>query len=576
MEKVKKKLTKRRVDGSKFINLNPTMHEAKNSTAVISFGRFSPPTVGHEKLINKVIAEAKSRNATPMIFASHSFDKKKNPLPYKSKIRYLKTAFGNVIQETNSKTIIQIAKELEVNYTNLVLVVGSDRVAEFQKLLNSYNGKEYTFKNIEVVSAGARDPDAEGVSGMSASKLRALAAEGNFNEFKKGIPKKLASSTDEIFKELRSNMGIEEEALNEDEMNEREALTVQQRRQRGRTMRRYKSKIAAARKRAQRRKASPEKMKQRARRRAREIMRQRFLQGRKYSDLSPAEKVQVDKRLLRIPDTAISRIAVRQLPKVRQAEMERLSSLSSGSTKKESLDNAFENFLTERRECPPKKHHMAFTKEGKVKFDRRFKFFKKKLDENFMQDAEDLMEQVEELILNENLDKPKDDPCWKGYVQLGMKKKGKKEVPNCVPMESVNPADREQGTDSLVRIYKKDTPGQREKNESYYDAEVPEFTFQDFERGSRIRFSSHSMDMADGEEEKEGTVVGSNVQHLRVRDDNGILYKVRHADAELIESTISRGFEGKKIAVKDALTRMIDGSMRKMAPGKSASSKHGD
>jgi hypothetical protein len=82
--------------------------------------------------------------------------------------------------------------------------------------------------------------------------------------------------------------------------------------------------------------------------------------------------------------------------------------------------------------------------------------------------------------------------------------------------------------------------------------------------------------MADGEEEKEGTVVGSNVQHLRVRDDNGILYKVRHADAELIESTISRGFEGKKIAVKDMLTRMIDGSMRKMAPGKSASSKHGD
>jgi len=554
MEKIKKKLIKRRADGSKFINLNPTMHEAKNSTAVISFGRFSPPTVGHEKLINKVIAEAKSRNATPMIFASHSFDKKKNPLPYKSKIRYLKTTFGNVIQETNSKTIIQIAKELEVNYTNLVLVVGSDRVAEFQKLLNAYNGKEYTFKNIEVVSAGARDPDAEGVSGMSASKLRALAAEGNFNEFKKGIPKKLASSADEIFKELRSNMGIEEEeALNENEMNEREALTVQQRRQRGRTMRRYKSKIAAARKRAQRRKASPEKMKQRARRRAREIMRQRFLQGRKYSDLSPAEKVQVDKRLLRIPDTAISRIAVRQLPKVRQAEMERLSSLSSGSTKKESLDNAFENFLTERRECPPKKHHMAFTKEGKVKFDRRFKFFKKKLDENFMQDAEDLMEHVEELIFNKNLD-----------------------APNYVQVESANPADREQGTDSLVRIYKKDTPGQREKNESYYAAEVPEFTFQDFERGSRIRFSSHSMDMADGEEEKEGTVVGSNVQHLRVRDDNGILYKVRHADAELIESTISRGFEGKKIAVKDMLTRMIDGSMRKMAPGKSASSKHGD
>jgi nicotinic acid mononucleotide adenylyltransferase len=564
---------KKRVNGSKFINLNPSMNESKSGTAVITFGRFSPPTIGHEKLVAKVVSEAKSKNGTPIIYVSHSFDKKKNPLSYDFKIKYLKKAFGNIVQNSRARTIIEIAKELQQKFDNLVMIVGSDRVGEFQKLLNAYNGKEYNFKNIEVVSAGERDPDAEGVSGMSASKLRALAAEGNFNEFKKGIPRKLASSADEIFKELRSNMGIEEEALNEDEINEREALTVQQRRQRGRTMRRYKSKLATARKRARRRKASPEKMKERARRRAREIMRQRFLQGRSYGELSPSEKVQVDKRLLRVPASVISRIATRQIPKVRQAEMERLSSLSSGA-KKESIDNEFESFLSERRECPPKRPHMAMTKEGKVKFDKRFKFFRKNIDENFIQDAHDLMESVENLIFNEsNLDKSSDDPCWDGYVKLGTKKKGGKEVPNCVPKESANPADREQGTDSLVRIYKKDTPG--EKTESYFNTDQGA-SFGAFRNGSKVSFLSHSMDMADGDAQKEGTVVGSNVQHLRVRGDNGLLYKVRHADAKLVEATVSGGFEGEKIKIKDKPLRMVDGSIKKMAPGKSASSKHGD
>jgi hypothetical protein len=578
----KKRITKR-VDGSKFIELNPTMNEVKSSTAVVTFGRFNPITIGHEKLANKISSEAKIRNATPMIFASHAFDKKKNPIPYESKIAYMQKAFGKIVQKTSARNIIEIAKELSSKFDNLVVVVGSDRVSKFQKLLNTYNGKEYDYKSIEVVSAGERDPDAEGVSGMSASKLRSFAASGNFDEFKKGLPSALRSIAKTIYMELRTNMGLEEEIVSEEALEEREALTTQQRRDRGRVMRRYKAKISAARKRARRRKATPEKLKQRARRKARELIRQRFLQGRNYGDLSPAEKVQIDKRVLKIPDSVIARISTRQLPKVRQAEIERISHLHSGISqiKKENLNDQFDQFIIERRECPPKRYHMAMNKEGNVKFDRRFKFFRKepvnKLKE-FFEDSLDLMEAVENYILMEKkLDKGPDDPCWDGYVQVGMKKKGNKEVPNCVPMESAfsnNPANREQGTDSLVRIYKKDTPGQ--KIESYFSNDIPEFSFQNLKRGSRVRFSTHSMDMADNFSEKEGTIVGSDVSHLRVRDDQGILYKVRHADAELVETTLSRGFEGKKITVKDEPVRMADGSMKKMPPGKSASSKHGN
>ena len=526
---------KKKAKPERFIDLNPTLSENRKQTAVVTFGRFNPPTQGHQKLAEKIIAEARSRNAVPMIFASHSQDKKKNPLSYDSKIRYLTKAFGRVVQRSKARNIIEVAKELSGKFANLVVVVGSDRVAEFQRLLTRYNGKEYNFDNLEVISAGERDPDADDVTGMSASKLRELVEEGDFETFRKGLPSKLKSEAQEIYDELRENMGLTEETLDE-----RAPLSLAQRRQRGRTMRRLKGRMKIARKRAQRRKASPEKLKTRARKRARELLRKRLAGGKKYSDLSPSQKIQLDKRLHRIPDTVISRIATRQLPGVRKAEMERLARIRGGGRKTESIDSAFEDFLMERRICPPKKHHEAFTKDGKVKMDRRFKFFRKEapkeLDESFIEEAEQLMGLVEDFIeentaierTREQIRREKESTKAR---HARMKDAAKRT--DQARTESVNPEDRKQGTDSLVRIYKKDTPGQN--SESYFDSEISN-SFGDFSRGSRVRFSSHSMDMADGDSEKVGTVVGSNVQHLRVRDDAGVLYKVRHSDAELIES----------------------------------------
>lgn len=144
--------------------------------------------MGHAKLVDKVKSVAKQEKGKPLVYLSHSYDKKKNPLDYKTKAKVAKAAFGPVIQMSSSKNIIQILQELEKkNYTDIVVVVGSDRVSEFDNLIAKYNGKDYNFNSLKVVSAGERDPDAEGVEGMSASKLRQTAIDGDYAAFASGI-----------------------------------------------------------------------------------------------------------------------------------------------------------------------------------------------------------------------------------------------------------------------------------------------------------------------------------------------------------------------------------------------------
>ena len=160
--------------------------------AVVAFGRMNPPTVGHEKLAKKVSDEARKRKAMPHIYLSHSQDKKKNPLNYNDKIKYATKAFGKMVTKSSARSIIEVFKELEkMDHTEVVLVAGSDRIKEFNTLLQKYNGKEYNFKKIEVISAGERDPDSEGVEGISGTKLRGLAKSGDFDTFKTGLATKL-------------------------------------------------------------------------------------------------------------------------------------------------------------------------------------------------------------------------------------------------------------------------------------------------------------------------------------------------------------------------------------------------
>ena len=195
--------------------------EARGDTAVFTFGRFNPPTTGHEKLID-ALAREQSKNAGSMmhVYPSKSQNAKKDPLPYAKKVAYMKKMFPKYsknITVSTPRTAIEVAVELyKMGHKAIVMVVGSDRVAEFDRLLNEYNGVEgkkhgyYGFDNIEVVSAGERDPDSEGESGMSASKMRAAAAEGDFYSFKTGVPSGFKDSL-KLYNDVRKNMGIREE-----------------------------------------------------------------------------------------------------------------------------------------------------------------------------------------------------------------------------------------------------------------------------------------------------------------------------------------------------------------------------
>ena len=179
-------------------------------TAVFTFGRMNPVTVGHEKLVAKVLSEAKKAKGDPMVFLSHTQDKKKNPLSYDDKIKFAQKAFGSVVVKTRAKTIIEVMRSMESKYDNVIMVVGSDRVDSFAKLLDTYNGKDYNFKSIKVISAGERDPDSDDVSGMSASKMRQSAAENALKRFKSGLPRKLQSSASDVLKSVRVGMGLQE------------------------------------------------------------------------------------------------------------------------------------------------------------------------------------------------------------------------------------------------------------------------------------------------------------------------------------------------------------------------------
>ena len=192
--------------------VNEEIRRPRKSVA-FTFGRFNPPTIGHEKLIRKV----KSVRANDhKIYLSRSEDSKKNPLSPSQKLAYMKKMFpshARNIEINKTNMILDIATTLHnKGYTEVFMVVGSDRVSEFTTILNKYNDVKsrhgyYNFDNINVLSAGERDPDAEGASGMSASKMRAAAAKDDIGSFKRGLPSGVNAA--DLMKDVRKGMRLE-------------------------------------------------------------------------------------------------------------------------------------------------------------------------------------------------------------------------------------------------------------------------------------------------------------------------------------------------------------------------------
>ena len=189
----------------------------------VVFGRFNPPTVGHEKLLKS--AKRISAGGDVKIYPSRSQDPKKNPLDPDLKVSYMKKMFPefeeNIINDYNMKTIFDVLVNAnEEGYSSVNIVVGSDRQAEFENLAQKYNGDLYTFDLIRVVSAGVRDADAEGVSGMSASKMRKAVMDDDFASFRRGTPKSLDDAeTQALFNSVRQGMGVKKSKVKKESYN---------------------------------------------------------------------------------------------------------------------------------------------------------------------------------------------------------------------------------------------------------------------------------------------------------------------------------------------------------------------
>jgi hypothetical protein len=188
------------------------LFEQAGKTAAVAFGRMNPPTIGHQKVVDAIL---KQKADAHFLFVSQTHKptgknktRLENPLPFDIKLGFIQQAFPNIdIGDTSVGTAIGILQNLEKQgFENVIFVCGSDRVPAFTELFNKQNGVDYNLKSIKIVSSGARDPDAEGAEGMSASKMRAAAIVNDFESFKTGLPAGLSGDAEEVFSAVRQGL----------------------------------------------------------------------------------------------------------------------------------------------------------------------------------------------------------------------------------------------------------------------------------------------------------------------------------------------------------------------------------
>ena len=185
-------------------------------TLTLAFGRFNPPHAGHQQLMDIAAQSAEAEESDYIIVPSRSQDAKKNPLDADTKITLMRAMFPQhserIVNDGANRTIFDVLKKAHNDgYANVRIIAGQDRVKEFDKLSQNYNGQLYQFDNMEVVSSGERDPDSEGVEGLSSSRMRLAAAEGDFKTFRAGLPqdlpRKMAMT---LFDTVRQSMNVKE------------------------------------------------------------------------------------------------------------------------------------------------------------------------------------------------------------------------------------------------------------------------------------------------------------------------------------------------------------------------------
>ena len=191
---------------------------AEDKHIVFSYGRMNPPTAGHSKVVDKVKSHADAIGANHAVIVSHSQNNKTDPLHHEHKKEYLKHVHPDVNFEHSTKEhphfLAQLKKFNQEGHSHATMVVGSDRVKQFKALAHKYNGKEYNYKKINILSAGHRDPDAEGVAGISGTKMRNHASGNDYNSFKAGLhPNHSDEHAKKLFKATRQGMNLQKEEV---------------------------------------------------------------------------------------------------------------------------------------------------------------------------------------------------------------------------------------------------------------------------------------------------------------------------------------------------------------------------
>jgi len=194
------------------------MADEQEKHIVFSYGRMNPPTAGHSKVVDKVKSHADKIGANHAVIVSHSQNQKTDPLHHEHKKEYLKHIHPDVNFEHSTKEhphfLAQLKKFHQEGHTHATMVVGSDRVKQFKALANKYNGPkgDYNYKKIHILSAGQRDPDAEGVAGISGTKMRNHASGNDYKSFKQGLhPNHSDEHAKKLFKATRQGMNLQKE-----------------------------------------------------------------------------------------------------------------------------------------------------------------------------------------------------------------------------------------------------------------------------------------------------------------------------------------------------------------------------
>ena len=391
--------------------------EARGKSIVFTFGRFNPPTIGHGKLLDKMNSV---RADVKRVYLSKSEDSDKNPLKFRQKISLMKRMFpryANQVVTSNSNQIFEIAVELyKQHFTEIFMIVGSDRVREFETIIKKYNDVKsrhgyYNFDNIKVVSAGERDPDAEGATGMSASKMRAAAAKGDLASFKKGLPRN--ADAEKIFKDVRKGMNL---AANYLHMPVVKPI------------------------------ASMEEFEQ-------QQIRDLYIREMIFNINDEVDYIKEDvkgKVVRRSTNYVVLEdnnnnlhkawiwdcipIAADREVQVREHDLDVDYGFEAVSEIKEDLDAQPQDRDVKKKDgTQPKKYYKNLSKDTKSK---RADFFKKNKDNKEAPGDKDAKTKPSihtkkfKQMYGEN---SMDEACWTGYKQVGFKKKGGKQVPNCVP-----------------------------------------------------------------------------------------------------------------------------------------------